>query len=314
MRVLYLLRSLVGTLVLRLGLFVRLLLGGLGTTAATRTGILLLRRLGGLGRRGLGLGLFRTRVGCGRVGCGLPCRSRLALGQKRCGGSRCGTLGLDVGLGLAAATVRTQGGIDGGNGREHLGRQALGHRRLGGCRLGRRLLARTAPARLGRGLGCGIAVRCEDLGRGILLLALTADHLRLRHLGERSRLGDLRAHLGRGLLRLLDLLARAAATGLGGLFGGRRIVRRRLGLAAAALRLGRLLIGSPRLGSARPRSRCGLGRRTRLLARGLRRSRSGSRPGIRRSGKLNRQCFVLLVCHYACSTTFFQSASKEARP
>ena len=291
------------------GLLGSLCLLGLGATTAAGANILRRGSLVG-SLDGSAPGALRR---CGFGGRAL-CRrgSRLLLGEQSRSSCCSGALGLDVGLGLASAAMRAQGGIDLRKRSQQLRGHTLGQGSgsrsgLGGLAL----LARTgALRRLGSsglrrrlGSGCG---GLKQLERIFCSPTLLAGDLRLRHLGKRASLGN----LGRDLMlaRIRALRRRAAGAGAArGLFP----IRRRSGSG----------IGRLRLRLARPARARGLRRRLvgRLVQRrGGRRLRTLLFGGLRclghRGRRLNRGDFVMIFSHYACSTTFFQSASKLARP
>ena len=303
---------------------------GSGTTAATGTDI---------GRLALG--------GCGGLSdCGFLDRSvgcKRGLGRRRrpsCGSG--GLLGLHESLGLAATTMRTQGGVDdrslaglGGRCRARglralprcgtsRGFDGLEGRLLGillglgggtATRTGSRLLHRLVVnaslgnrRRLGRrrgrqlGQGCGLALGSATTG---------AHDLGLANLRQCAGLRDLVGNRRRGVGRngaLDSRRARGAAPELCGLL----TVRRRLSHTARTLGLyGRGVLARGRSDRSDLLSRCGLRCRGSLGSLGSRSlNRRGHRDLVRRnrcsgSGMRRRYfVFLLLIRHSVCSTFF----------
>ncbi len=248
-------------------------------------------RGGSLRGRGLGRsvacgGSLRGGVGRGGIRAhGSSARRIPRRGGLRGSGSSCGLLRLDERLGLAAATVRAERGVDERRGGILRG-SGSGGRGLGVMLRGGGVCARIRLGERALGTGGGAALAAHDGGLG---------HLRqgacLRGLGrERRRRGVRGARGVRGIRRGRRI----------GLLGSRRaraLPRRARGL------LPRLLLRSgllPFRALRRPARARGAAR---LLLRG---GRGGL--GVHRFGGVRR-----FVSHYACST-FFQSSMNSAKP
>ena len=209
------------------------------------------------GLRGLVLGGLRLRgLVLGLTGGGIPLRGELRGGQ----GSGGGALGLDICLGLAAAAMRSQRGIDQRCGVERGGR-SVAIRGTGGC---------------------------EHLCGALLHTALAAYHRRLGNLGKGAGLGNLcRRGLLWGGLRLGGL-GLATAARLGRLL---HLLLYRFGLAATATELWSFLCRLRRI--VRLRS-CGIGNRSiaLVLLSGFGTSSPGLARGLLGSG--------LFTCRLRC--------------